>query len=113
MGELADGTQGYFPSNYVTEQEERESEADLKETTKETVVEVAKQQSKSKSQMTAVISNSGNLTIVSGPEDSSDAENKLNTTARHRRRHREKGKQLRQAEESSKEQASPVRTKNR
>lgn len=113
MGELADGTQGYFPSNYVTEQEERESEADLKETTKETVVEVAKQRSKSKSQMTAVISNSGNLTIVSGPEDSSDGENKLNTTARHRRRHREKGKQLRQAEESSKEQASPVRTKNR
>ncbi|XP_015754781.1 PREDICTED: jouberin-like, partial [Acropora digitifera] len=113
MGELADGTQGYFPSNYVTEQEERESEADLKETTKETVVEVAKQQSKSKSQMTAVISNSGNLTIVSGPEDSSDAENKLNTTARHRRRHREKGKKLQQAEESSKEQASPVRTKNR
>lgn len=32
------------------------------------------------SQMTAVISNSGNLKIVSGPEDSSDAENKLNTT---------------------------------
>lgn len=35
----------------MTFAEERESEADLKETTKETVVEVAKQQSKSKSQV--------------------------------------------------------------
>ena len=35
----------------MTFAEERESEADLKETTKETVVEVTKQQSKSKSQV--------------------------------------------------------------
>ena len=32
------------------------------------------------SQMTAVISKSGDLKIVSGPEDSSDAESKLNST---------------------------------
>ena len=30
--------------------------------------------------MTAVISKSGDLKIVSGPEDSSDAESKLNST---------------------------------
>lgn len=32
------------------------------------------------SQMTAVISKSGDLKIVPGPEDSSDAESKLNST---------------------------------
>ena len=32
------------------------------------------------SQMTAVISKSGDLKIVAGPEDSSDAESKLNST---------------------------------
>lgn len=112
MGELADGTQGYFPSNYVMEQEELGSEADLKETTEETAGNSARQEPKINKQMTAVITKSGDLRVVSGPEDNSDVENKLNTTARHRRRHREKEKQQ-QADETSKEKASPTRTKQR
>lgn len=114
MGELADGTQGYFPSNYVTvmEQEELGSEADLKETTEETAGNSARQEPKINKQMTAVITKSGDLRVVSGPEDNSDVENKLNTTARHRRRHRGKEKQQ-QADETSKEKASPTRTKQR
>jgi len=41
---------------------------------------VAKQEPKVNTQMTAVISKSGELKIVSAPEDSSDGESKLNTT---------------------------------
>ncbi|CAH3016658.1 unnamed protein product [Porites evermanni] len=112
MGELADGRQGYFPSNYVMEQEDLESESDLKETTVPSTMSDTKREPKANTQMTAVISKSGDLKIVSGPEDSSDAESKLNSTARHRRRHREKEKQQR-SEETPVKKASPRRAKKR
>jgi len=112
MGELADGRQGYFPSNYVMQQEDLESEADLQETTEPSTTSAAKQEPKANTQMTAVINKSGDLKIVSGPEDSSDAESKLNTTARHRRRHREKEKQQK-TEETPEKKVSPRRPKKR
>lgn len=112
MGELADGRQGYFPSNYVMEQGDLESEGDLQETTAPSASSAIKQESKVNTQMTAVITKSGDLKIISGPEDSSDAEGKLNSSARHRRRHREKEKE-RQSEETSEKKVSPTRTKKR
>lgn len=112
MGELADGRQGYFPSNYVMEQEDLESESDLRETTVPSSMSAKKQEPKANTQMTAVISKSGDLKIVSGPEDSSDAESKLNSTARHRRRHREREKQQKN-EDTPEKKVSPSRTKKR
>ncbi|KAL9980441.1 hypothetical protein ACROYT_G009033 [Oculina patagonica] len=112
MGEKADGSQGYFPSNYVMDQGDLESEGDLQETIVPTTAGAAKQEPKLNTQMTAVISKSGDLKIVSGPEDSSDAEGKLNTTARHRRRHREREKQQ-QSEGTPEKKVSPRRAKKR
>ncbi|XP_032238499.2 jouberin isoform X2 [Nematostella vectensis] len=88
MGELADGRQGYFPSNYIMEKEELDSEADLKETQLPPAVPTNTSKHKKKDKMTAVTSKTGELRILSGPEDSSDAEMAATQRARQRRRHK-------------------------
>ncbi|CAH1775536.1 unnamed protein product, partial [Owenia fusiformis] len=66
MGELADGQQGYFPANYVSEKYgAAEEDADDVEESKT---------SPSKSQTTAVVTKQGELKFVSGAEDTQDSD---------------------------------------
>ncbi|KAK3744974.1 hypothetical protein QZH41_008499, partial [Actinostola sp. cb2023] len=88
MGELANGSQGYFPSNYVMEQDEMVSDNELQETSEPTVTQ---HRTKAKTKMTAVTSKTGELRIISGAEDSSDPELTATLGARQRRRQRKSG----------------------